>query len=55
MGRAMIFAASTFFAVAWLAIPQLGDHGLWLAFVSYLAIRSALEHYWGKARLFLPS
>lgn len=55
MGRAMIFAASTFFVVAWLAIPQLGDHGLWLAFVSYLAIRSALEHYWGKARLLLPS
>lgn len=51
MGRAMIFAALTFFAVAWLAIPRLGDHGLWLSFLAYLAIRSALEHRWGSKRL----
>lgn len=51
MGRAMIFAAGTFFLVAMLAIPSLGVHGLWLAFVSYLAVRSALEHLWGSRRL----
>lgn len=34
--------AIVFFAVYVLAFPALGNHGLWLAFVSYLAVRSVL-------------
>ena len=51
MGLAMIFAALTFFLVAQLTLVPFGVHGLWLAFLSYLLVRSLLEHYWGTRRL----
>ena len=51
MGLAMIFAALTFFLVAQLTLVPLGVHGLWLAFLSYLLVRSLLEHHWGTRRL----
>ena len=51
MGLAMIFAALTFFLVAQLTLVPFGVHGLWLAFLSYLLVRSLLEHLWGTRRL----
>ena len=51
MGLAMIFAALTFFLVAQLTLVSFGVHGLWLAFLSYLLVRSLLEHHWGTRRL----
>ena len=51
MGLAMIFAALTFFLVAQLTLVPFGVHGLWLAFLSYLLVRSLLEHHWGTQRL----
>ena len=51
MGLAMIFAALTFFLVAQLTLVPFGVHGLWLAFLSYLFVRSLLEHHWGTRRL----
>lgn len=51
MGLAMIFAALTFFLVAQLTLIPFGVHGLWLAFLSYLLVRSLLEHHWGTRRL----
>ena len=51
MGLAMIFAALTFFLVAQLTLVPFGVHGLWLAFLSYLLVRSLLEHHWGTRRL----
>ena len=51
MGLAMIFAALTFFLVAQLTLVPLGVHGLWLAFLSYLLVRSLLAHHWGTRRL----
>ena len=51
MGLAMIFAALTFFLVAQLTLVPFGVHGLWLAFLSYLLVRSLLEHHWGMRRL----
>ena len=51
MGLAMIFAALTFFLVAQLTLVPFGVHGLWLAFLSYLFVRSLLEHLWGTRRL----
>ena len=51
MGLAMIFAALTFFLVAQLTLVPLVVHGLWLAFLSYLLVRSLLEHHWGTRRL----
>ena len=51
MGLAMIFAALTFFLVAQLTLVPFGVHGLWLAFLSYLLVRSLIEHHWGTRRL----
>ena len=51
MGLAMIFAALTFFLVAQLTLVPFGVHGLWLAFLFYLLVRSLLEHHWGTRRL----
>ena len=51
MGLAMIFAALTFFLVAQLTLVPFGVHGLWLAFLSYLLVRSLLEYHWGTRRL----
>ena len=51
MGLAMVFAALTFFLVAQLTLVPFGVHGLWLAFFSYLLVRSLLEHHWGTRRL----
>lgn len=48
MGLAMIFAALTFFLVAQLTLVPFGVHGLWLAFLAYLLVRSLLEHRWGS-------
>ena len=43
----------TFFAVYWLAMDTLGNHGLWLAQVVYLAIRGIVQTFWYKRYLTL--
>ena len=41
----------TFFAVYWLAMDTLGNHGLWLAQVVYLAMRGIVQTFWYKRYL----
>ena len=43
----------TFFAVYWLAMDTLGNHGLWLAQVVYLAMRGMVQTVWYKRFLTL--
>ena len=40
----MAIAMAVFFGVYFLAAPAMGVHGLWLAFVLYLAARGAAQH-----------
>ncbi len=47
MMQAVFLAWATFFAVYWGLGDRLHEHALWLAFVLYLAVRSALSTYWG--------
>ena len=53
MGMAMLVAGATFFLVYTVTIHPLGAHGLWIAFLSYLTVRSTLvwllgsRHYRG--------
>ena len=39
----MLVATAVFFSVCAVARPVMGNHGLWLAFVIYLAIRGIVE------------
>ena len=41
----------TFFAVYWLTMDTLGNHGLWLAQVVYLAMRGIVQTFWYKRYL----
>ena len=41
----------TFFAVYWLTMGTLGNHGLWLAQVVYLAMRGIVQTFWYKRYL----
>jgi MATE family multidrug resistance protein len=43
----------TFFAVYWLTMGTLGNHGLWLAQVVYLAMRGIVQTFWYKRYLTL--
>ena len=43
----------TFFAVYWLTMDTLGNHGLWLAQVVYLAMRGIVQTFWYKRYLTL--
>ena len=51
MGMAMLIAGATFFLVYAVTIHPLGAHGLWIAFLSYLTVRSTLVWLLG-ARLY---
>lgn len=45
----MLASAGVFFATYYLLFPSLGNHGLWIAFLSYLALRGAsLYILWHK-------
>lgn len=52
MLTAMAIAATTYFAAYFTLRPLLGNHGLWCAFIIYLAVRSLCMHllYAGKAK-----
>lgn len=39
MRNAMIVSLAAFLAAAWLFVPALGNHGLWLAFALFMAMR----------------
>ena len=45
-------AALTFFGVYWASVPLLGNHGLWLAQISYLSMRGILQTIWYKKKIF---
>jgi MATE family multidrug resistance protein len=38
----MAASLAVFAALAWLLVPPLGNHGLWLAFLVFLAGRAAI-------------
>ena len=38
----VVWASAVFFVVWWLAFPEMGNHGLWLAFVCYLLTRGVV-------------
>lgn len=40
-----------FMPAAWLALPFLGNHGLWLAFMLFMASRGIGMHYYYRARV----
>lgn len=48
MMQAVFVAWCSFFALIYLTAPWIGSHSIWLAFVSYLAIRSLLSLHWGR-------
>ena len=48
MRNAMFVATAVFFGVYFLAGPALGNAGLWIAFLSYLFVRGAVQ--WGISR-----
>lgn len=45
---AMAIAAATFFLIYFSCRSTLGNHALWLAFISYLALRGIMQGYWGR-------
>lgn len=52
MTRKMLIAIAVsmliFFALLWVLMPMMGNHGLWLAFVAYLLTRGVASHILGK-------
>lgn len=51
MLMSMFAATVTFFAVYSLAFPRMGNHGLWLAFISYLIVRGLILGIVGRRYL----
>lgn len=49
-----LLAAVLFFAVYGVTAGVMGNHGLWLAQVSYLAMRGVVQTVWYKKKIFLP-
>ena len=52
MRNAMIFSSITFFASYYIATPILGNNGLWLSFILYLAVRGITQTVWAKKALY---
>ena len=40
-----------FFAVYWMSVGLLGNHGLWLAQIVYLAMRGIVQTVWYREKL----
>ena len=55
----MALALASFGLLAWLLVPLLGNHGLWLAFVIFLGLRAVFlgAIYWRSERglAFVPA
>lgn len=51
MRNAMVFATILFFACYAVAVPALGNNGLWLSFILYLSIRGLTQTIWAKKAL----
>jgi MATE family multidrug resistance protein len=49
MLQSSLVAAVVFFLVVWLLMPVMGNHGLWLAMILYLAVRGVVQT-WLHAR-----
>ncbi len=52
----MLCATALFFTIYFVAYPQIGNHGLWLAFIAYLLTRGIAlwilnREYWGTGHL----
>lgn len=45
---AMAIAAAVFFLIYFGCRDAMGNHALWLAFISYLALRGIMQGYWGR-------
>ena len=51
MLRSMFGATIAFFGVYFVARSSMGNHGLWLAFTLYMAMRGAIQAIiWGRRR-----
>ena len=48
MLRAMIVASVTFFGIYFGCREAMGNHALWLAFITYLALRGVMQGYLGR-------
>lgn len=48
MLRAMAVASAAFFLIYFGCREAMGNHALWLAFISYLALRGIMQGYWGR-------
>ena len=48
MLRAMFVASVAFFGIYFGCRDIMGNHALWLAFISYLALRGIMQGYWGR-------
>ncbi|OJV39149.1 MAG: MATE family efflux transporter [Bacteroidia bacterium 43-41] len=48
MRNAMIFSTIVFFACYYIAVPLIGNNGLWLAFILYLSVRGITQTVWAK-------
>ena len=48
MLRAMAVASAAFFLIYFGCKEAMGNHALWLAFISYLALRGIMQGYWGR-------
>lgn len=46
----MAVSMAVFFAIYYLLTDSLGNHGLWIAFVSYLAVRGLVEYFCYRRR-----
>ena len=44
-------AAATFFGICGLAAEAMGNHGLWLAQIVYLAVRGMVQSVWYQRRI----
>ena len=44
-------SALLFFAVYWMSVGLLGNHGLWLAQIVYLAMRGIVQTVWYREKL----
>ena len=44
----MMLSLAVFVAAVWLLLPALGNHGLWLAFMIFMAARGLTLGLWYK-------
>lgn len=48
MLRAMMVASGSFFLLYYGFQPTMGNHALWMAFITYLLLRGIMQAFWGR-------